>query len=63
MNDEDWRTKMIGLAVKSFPDNSYLCIANSISCEASIRQNIMSGHLKIINACTDIYIHLLYIHY
>ena len=31
MNVEDWRTKMIGLAVKFFPDNSYLCIASSVS--------------------------------
>ena len=31
MDVEDWRTKMIGLAVKFFPDNSYLCIASSVS--------------------------------
>ena len=31
MNVEDWRTKIIGLGVKSFPDNSHLCIAGSVS--------------------------------
>ena len=31
MNVEDWRTKMISLAVKSFPDNGYFCIASSVS--------------------------------
>ena len=39
MNFEDWRTKMIGFAVKFFPDNSYLCIASSVSLEASICQD------------------------